>query len=126
VRAIKLLTSGGAVAGTVDLASFFAYAPTFLGGVFVASGNVTGDGRAEIITGADAGGGPHVRVLTGTGAATGIEFFAYAPAFTGGVRVAAAAGSGQPIVTAPGAGGGPHIIPFTPAGTPATPGFFAY
>jgi hypothetical protein len=116
VRAIKLFTSGGTVVGIAELASFFAYAPTFTGGVFVASGNVTGDGRSEIITGADTGGGPHVRVLAGTGADTGIGFYAYHPDFTGGVRVAsgnlAAAGPDE-IVTAPGPSGDPHVSVWT-------------
>jgi FG-GAP repeat len=68
-----------------------AFAPygAFAGGVFVAAGDVTGDGFADIVTGADAGGGPHVTVVDGiTGVAT-LGFFAFEPDFTGGVRVAA-------------------------------------
>jgi FG-GAP repeat protein len=83
VRAVKLV--GGAL---VDVASFFAYAPAFSGGVFVGAGDVDGDGRAEIVTGPGPGGGPHVRVFTGAGVDTGIGFFAYNPSFSGGVTVA--------------------------------------
>jgi hypothetical protein len=39
---------------------FMAYDPRFLGGVYVAAGEFDGDGNADIVTGADAGGGPHV------------------------------------------------------------------
>ena len=89
--------------------SFYAYNPAFTGGVFVAAGDVDGDGREELITGADAGGSPHVRVF-GTGPAfTGLRevhsFFAYERGFTGGVRVAAGDLDGDgaaEIITAPG------------------------
>ena len=38
-----------------ELASFYAYDPAFPGGVSVAAGDVNGDGRADIVTGAGAG-----------------------------------------------------------------------
>jgi len=66
---------------------FFAYAKTFTGGVNVASGDVDGDGRDEIITGAGPGGGPHVRIFDLYGQPKS-GFFAYAKTFTGGVNVA--------------------------------------
>lgn len=45
--------------------SFDAYDATFMGGVNIAAGNLTGDGMADIVTGADVGGGPRVRVFEG-------------------------------------------------------------
>jgi len=80
-----------------------------MGGVFIAAGDVDGDGREELITGADAGGSPHVRVF-GTGPAFSAlrevhSFFAYERGFTGGVRVAAGDLDGDgaaEIITAPG------------------------
>jgi hypothetical protein len=111
------------------LASFFAYSPAFTGGVFVAAGNVLGIGAPQIVTGADAGGGPHVRVFTGSGADTGVSFFAYSSGFTGGVRVAVGnvngVGTGE-IITGAGPGGGPHVRVFTGGGGDAGVSFFAY
>jgi hypothetical protein len=75
--------------GLAEVASFYAYDPTFTGGVFVAVGDVTGDGVADLITGAGAGGGPHVRVFDGVTGAEAATFFAYDPAFTAGVFVGA-------------------------------------
>jgi hypothetical protein len=113
-----------AVGGSlVSVGEFFAYAPAFPGGVWVAAGNVTGGGAAEVITGPGPGGGPHVRVFDRTGVEVAGGFFAYPAGFAGGVRVAG--GLGQ-IVTAAGPGGGPHILSFTAGGVPATGGFFAY
>jgi Tol biopolymer transport system component len=99
----------------------------FGGGVFVATGDVLAGGGAEVVTGTGPGGGPHVRVFgtTGPGAAGG--FFAYDPAFTGGVRVAACDFDGtgvEEVVTAPGPGGGPHVraIALGPDGAPGADG----
>jgi subtilisin-like proprotein convertase family protein len=102
------------------LRSFFAYAPSFTGGVHVATCDFNGDGIPDIVTGAGAGGGPHVRVFdgaTGTPLAgpLGGGFFAYAPAFTGGAFVACADmnNDGVPdIIVGPGPGGGPHVRVF--------------
>jgi hypothetical protein len=77
--------------GTV-LQRFFAYGAGFTGGVRVAAADLNGDGKADIITGAGPGGGPHVRVFDGaTGdplAGPAGSFFAYHPFFGGGVYVA--------------------------------------
>jgi subtilisin family serine protease len=73
---------------TRAIGGFFAYDQRFRGGVNVAVGDVDGDGRDEIITGAGPGGGPHVRVFAPDGTPKG-GFFAYDPRFRGGVRVSA-------------------------------------
>ncbi|HEV3146759.1 MAG TPA: CAP domain-containing protein [Gemmataceae bacterium] len=73
------------------LDSFFAYDPNFTGGIYVAAGDVAGTGRASIITGAGAGGGPHVKVFDGVSLATLASFMATDPSFSGGVRVGAIA-----------------------------------
>lgn len=101
----------------------------FRGGVRVAAGDVNGDGRADIVTGAGPGGGPHVRVFDG---ATGNEirgFFAYDAGFAGGVNVTAGDldGDGRAdVVTGAGAGGGPHVKVFSGATGAETRSFFAF
>jgi uncharacterized protein YkwD len=109
--------------------SFFAYAPAFTGGVFVAAGDVNGDGKADIITGAGAGGGPHVRVFSGTDLTQLASFFPYPINFAGGVSVAAGDvdGDGQAdVITGAGPGGGPLVRTFKGGTWSAVNTFYAY
>ncbi len=107
--------------------SFFAYAPGFTGGVHVAAADINGDGVDEIVTGAGAGGGPHVRIFTGGGNEVG-GFFAFDPGFQGGVTVAGADVDGNgtdEIIVGAGPGGGPHVRVFRGDGTEVN-GFFPF
>ncbi|MBX7104371.1 MAG: VCBS repeat-containing protein [Gemmataceae bacterium] len=111
------------------ISSFFAYDASFTGGVWVAAGDVTGDGRADIITGADAGGGSHVRIFDGVTRDIVREFFAFIPEFRGGVRVAAGDITGDSladIVCAAGPGGGPHVIVYDGKTGQVALQYFAY
>src|SRR5262249_13615059 len=104
-----------------QVGSFFAYAPSFTGGVYVAAGDVTGDGVEDIVTGPGPGGGPQVGVFTPGGTPVA-SFYAYDPSFRGGVRVAAADLTGDgvaEVVTGPGSGGGPQVrVDSLPSTTP--------
>ena len=138
-------------AGTGGVVStFFAFAPSFTGGVRVAVDDVNGDGILDIIAAAGPGGGPQVEIIDGTKlgqvqsngviASSAIleSFAAFAPGFSGGVYVAAGtSSSGQNwIAAAAGAGGGPQVIVWTAkailagaaAGTAPTPltSFYAF
>jgi hypothetical protein len=107
----------------VAVASFYAFAPTFSGGVRVAVADVNGDGTPDVIAAAGPGGGPQVEVIDGTKlgqvAANGqiassallANFYAFTPSFSGGVYVAAGVSmSGQAeLVVGAGAGGGPQV-----------------
>jgi hypothetical protein len=108
--------------------SFMAYNPAFTGGVFVAAGDIDGDGRADVITGADAGGGPHVIAYSGADGHVLRSFFAYSPLFPNGVRVAAGdldLDGRAEIITAAGPGGGPHVRVFDGATGSEVVGFFS-
>lgn len=104
------------------LASFYAFAPSFTGGVSIAAGDFNGDGIDEIVVGAGPGAGPAVRTFQiAHGQATQLpgplgSFFAYAPSFTGGINVAAGNFDGLPgdeIITGAASLGGPHVMVFS-------------
>jgi len=118
----------------VEMASFFAFEPNFMGGVYVASGDINGDGFDDIIIGAGAGGGPRVKVIRGgsgysmNSAIPLMDIFAFDPSFTGGVRVAAGNRdnvAGEEVITAAGYGGGPNIRSFSAVGQ-VIDNFFAF
>jgi len=114
--------------GTLRL-SFDAYDPAFFGGVYVAAGDVDGDGRADIVTGAGPGGGPHVKVFSGVDLHELRSFFAYVPQFAGGVRVAAGdldLDGRAEVITAAGPGGGPHVRVWDGATGGEVVGFHAF
>lgn len=76
--------------------SFFSF-DGFSGGVRVASGDINGDGRPDIITGTGVGGG-HVKVFSGLDGSLLNSFLPYDAGFQGGVYVAAGDVNGDGIV----------------------------
>jgi autotransporter-associated beta strand protein len=113
-----------------QIMSFFAYPDEENGfsnrlGVYVAAGDVTGDGIADVVTGIGSGGGARVRVFDPKAARPEIparDFFAYNVDFLGGVRVAVGDVTGDgvaDIVTTPGPSGGPEVRIFDAKTLPA-------
>jgi hypothetical protein len=116
-------------ASGAPLHAFLAYDAGFMGGVRVAAGDWNGDGLDDIITGAGAGGGPHVKVFSGADAQPLANFFAFTPGFTGGVRVAAGDVSGDglaDLIVATGSGVSGEVAHFIAPGTTTTGGFFPF
>ena len=76
---------------------FMAYDVRFLGGVNITCGDLDGDGRAELITGPDAGGGPHVKIwkfdISDNRFVLVNQYMAFDPTFRGGVNVSSGRGT---------------------------------
>lgn len=95
--------------------SFFAFDPSFTGGVEIAAVDVNGDGVSEVIAAAGAGGGPQIAVFDGVTGNLIESFFAFDPDFRGGVRVATGDVTGDgvsDIVIGAGPSGGPRVLVF--------------
>lgn len=95
--------------------SFFAYDPSFSGGVSIALADFNNDGVLDLVTGAGAGGGPQVNIFDGSNFSLIKSFFAFDSSFRGGVNVGAGdinQDGFMDIVAAAGAGGGPEVRVF--------------
>ena len=109
-----------ALGNAAPVDNFFAFDPTFLGGVSLAAGDIDGTGHDDVIVGAGPGGGPQVEVFDGAQLATGqakttASFYAFTTAFTGGVQVEVATDPESTrdllsVVADP--GGGPEVETF--------------
>jgi len=100
--------------GTVTKLKEFTTFGNHNGGIRIAAGDMDGDGKDEIIAGADAGGGPRVNVfkINGTTVTQVHTFYPYASTFRGGVDVASADVAGttaDELIVAPGRGGGSTV-----------------
>jgi hypothetical protein len=112
-----------------ELFSVSPFESSFTGGVFVAGGDINGDGFADIIITPDQGGGPRVRVFSGVGFGLFADFFGIDdPDFRGGARAAVADVTGDGVgdlLVAAGFGGGPRVAGFegksVAAGAPVKP-----
>ncbi len=89
---------------------------SFTGGVYVAAGDVNGDGVPDLVITPDEGGGPRVRVFSGKGFGPLDDFFGIDDtAFRGGARAAVGDINGDGVgdlVVAAGFGGGPRVAAF--------------
>ena len=95
------------------LRDFFAFEPTFSGGVSIATGLINSDLQIDILVGAGSGGGPRLKVFDGASLGVLMDFFVYDAAFRGGINVAAGNLYGgllkDEIIVGAGAGGGPNV-----------------
>jgi hypothetical protein len=115
-------TTGQPLVG--PLGTLLAFAdPKFKGGVFVAAGDVNGDGNKDVIVGTGPGAPPEVKVFSGATGGELVDFVPYDATFKGGVQVAAAdfdRDGDCEIVTGPGKGAAPEVRLFDSAGSPFT------
>ena len=111
------------------LEAFFAFDPSFTGGVFLAVNDVNNDGILDIIAGAGPTGGPEVRIFDGRTLNVLRSFYAYDQSFTGGVSVATIDFNNDGIldlVTGAGPSGAPHVKVFDGATNAIISQWFAY
>jgi hypothetical protein len=96
-----------------------AFEASFTGGLYVAAGDVTGDGVPELVIAAGEGGGPRVRVLDGASGDQLADFFAIDdPNFRGGARPSLGDMNGDTLadlIVSAGEGGGPRVAGFNGA-----------
>jgi hypothetical protein len=108
---------------------FMAFGAGFMGGVHVATGDISHDGYDDIIVGAGAGSDPHVEVYDGATGQLIRSFLAFAPEFRGGVTVAATDVNGDgvaDIIVGAASGMAPHVEVFDGVTNALRMSFFAF
>jgi hypothetical protein len=112
-----------------ELDRFLAYEPSFTGGVQVAMADVNGDRVPDIVTAPGSGGGPVVKVFSGTDGTLIGSVLAFEPSFRTGVNVAATDldGDGKAeVIVGAGNGGGPAVAVFHGGDLKEVQRFFAF
>jgi hypothetical protein len=103
--------------------------PGFSGELRIAMGDMNNDGKMETLVAAGPGGGPAIMVMDSETGMVLQTFFAFDPAFKGGIFVAVAdfnIDGTMDIVVGAGSGGGPHIKIFDGLTLKVLRSFFAY
>jgi hypothetical protein len=119
----------------VELFAVDPFEASFVGGVYVAAGDLNGDGRPDLVITPDEGGGPRCRVFNGVGFGILTDFFGIEdPNFRGGARPAIGDVNGDgfgDLIVAAGFLGGPRVAGFSGKSLAGTPervfgDFFAF
>ena len=104
---VKVVSTTGVV-----LRSFYAFEQSYTGGVFIAGGDLGGDGRQEIIVSRGANSIPQVRIFDAQNGTVKSDFLVFDTRFRGGVRVSVADYDGDgkmDFVAGAGPGAGTHV-----------------
>ncbi|MBU0707416.1 FG-GAP repeat protein [Patescibacteria group bacterium] len=120
---IRVLKSDGTA-----VSQFFAYAESVRGGYNIATGDIDGDGVADIVVSPKAGLGPQVAIYNGSGTQIN-RYFVYADTFRGGVNASVGDVDGDgdnDVVASPISNAGPQIRVFDGASGTVLSQFWAY
>jgi hypothetical protein len=129
-----LASKGGAIrvfdgaTGNI-LASYYAFAKNYTGGLNIAAGDVDGDGRSEVVAGLTVGSGPAIRVLDALSGDVRSAYYTFDRNFRGGVNVAAGDVDGDgkvEVIASPESGADQPVAVFDALTGAVRKSFFAF